>query len=175
MTLGHLMQHAQECRKVSKQKDIAESEEKEEEEEEESNEDNGENQEEMAFSSFRTDAINKVRESEGWEDQYNEFVKAGEEEDNARELADSQFEKRIIKTAERLYRKYLTNDLLLLNGDVHGDVRETLMDYWNKGYDARKASKLAVNYHLTKVRVLMEDEDEEESSTDEEVDEENSE
>ena len=126
------------------------------------------------FSTLGLRPSKKVRESERWQDQYSELVRAGEEEDNACELADSQFEKRIIKTAERLYRKYLTNDLLLLNGDVHGDVRETLMDYWNKGYDARKASKLAVNYHLTKVRVLMEDEDEE-SSTDEEVDEENSE
>ena len=43
-------------------------------------------------------------------------------------------------------------------------MREALLEYWDKGYNARKASKLAVNDHLANVRVLLEDEDEEDST-----------
>ena len=165
-TLNHLLRHSKECCQGSKQ---AGTNQPVEEEEEESDSD-GENQEESAFSNFRWEAINRVRESEDWEDKYNDLVREGKEEDNARELADREFEKRIVKIAEKMYREYLTNGLLLLNGDVHGNVREALMEYWDKGYNARKASKLAVNDHLVNVRMLLEGEDEEDDSTDESED-----
>ena len=66
-----------------------------------------------------------------------------------------------------MYRQYLTNGLLLRYGDVHGYVRDALLGYWNKGHDARKDAKLAVNDHLLNVRMLLEDQDKEEDSTDE--------
>ena len=51
-----------------------------------------------------TEAINIVRESEIWEDKYNRLLRTGEEEDNARKLSDREFDKRIIKTAKKMYR-----------------------------------------------------------------------
>ena len=176
MTLNHLMGHIKECCKGSKPAgtnqpmDEGSSASDGENQEEGESVSDGENQEESAFYNFRLEAINRVRESKDWEDKYNDFVRAGEEEDNACELADGEFEKRIVKIAEKMYRRYLTNALLLQYGDVHGKVREALLEYWDKGYNARKASKLAVNDHLVNVRVLLEDEDEEEDSTDESED-----
>ena len=164
MTLSHLLRHSKECCKGSQQAGTNQP-----VEEEESDSD-GENQEEFAFYNFRVEAIDRVRESEEWGDKYNDLVRDGEEEDNARELADGEFEKRIVKIAEKMYRQYLTNDLLLQYGDVHGNVREALLEYWDKGYNSRKASKLAVNDHRSNVRMLLEDQDEEDDTTDEEED-----
>ena len=69
-----------------------------------------------------------------------------------------------------MYMHHLNNALLLQYGDVHGNVRESLLEYWDKGYNPWKASKLAVNDHLANVLVLLEDEDEEDDSMDEEED-----
>ena len=124
MTLNHLMGHIKECCKGSKQAgtnqpmDEGSSTSGGENQEEGESVSDGENQEESAFYNFRLEAINRVRESKDWEDKYNDFVKAGEEEDNACELADGEFEKRIVKIAEKMYRHYLTNGLLLQYGAV---------------------------------------------------------
>ena len=62
--------------------------------------------------------------SEEWEDKYNELIRDGEKEDNTYKLANREFDECIVKINNKMYRQYLTNGLLLLNGDVHGNVRK---------------------------------------------------
>ena len=162
-SVGHLVKHSKECQKDNKHEDSDSS--KAEEEEEDEEEDEEENLEESAFSVFRLEAVNEVRETEEWGAKYNEFIGEGEEEDNAAKLTDGEFEKLIIKTGERLYRNHLVNALFLQNGEVHKGVSDAVWEYCSKGYTPKKAAKLAIKDNLSNVRVLLEDEEDDDSDS----------
>ena len=116
----------------------------------------GENQEQAAFENFFTDAIEEVRQSVRWQEKYGEFIAGGNSESEAAEMADADLEGQVEKKALTLYRNYLANSLLLQNGSVHSDVQDDLLNFWDKGFTAYKAAKMAVNKHKGTVWSLME-------------------
>ena len=137
-------------------------------EEEDGEEDKGENEDEdgdkdevdeneqAAFENFFTDAIEVVRRSERWQEKYVKLIAEGNSESEAAKMADTDLENQVEKEALALYRNYLTNALLLQNGSVHGDVQDDLLNFWDKGFTAYKAAKLAVNKNKGTVWSLME-------------------
>ena len=86
-SVGHLVKHSKDCQKDDQRGDSDDSRDEVEEEDEGEEEENSEdNLEESAFSEFRLDATDLIRETEAWEAKYNEFIREGEEEDNAVKL-----------------------------------------------------------------------------------------
>ena len=66
-SVGHLVKHSKGCQKDDQHRDSDDSREEVEEDEEEEEKDSEDNLEESAFSDFRMDAIDEIRETEAWE------------------------------------------------------------------------------------------------------------
>ena len=146
----------------------AEDEDKDQDEEED---EDGEHMEQTAFESFYANALKEVQSSKKWQEKFEELIAEGNTDDEAVEMTNSELVGQIEKVALALYRDYLTNALLLRNGSVHGDVQDNLLDFWDKGFSAYKAAKMAVNKHRGPVWGLMEiDSDSSESGSDSETD-----
>ena len=115
--------------------------------------------EEIAFQNFRQMAADKVQDTEERQEAYEKFLAVGEDEDSAVLSANEELKDECIKEALEMYRQYLENGLLLQNGAVHNDVRRDLNDYWDSGYNATKAARLAVKKHRNMLEEFFEDDD----------------
>ena len=118
-------------------------------------EEEGENQEEAAFANFYEDATEVIRKSQEWETKYQEFAAQGINEEEAIDSAALKLQGHIEKEALELYRRYLTNLLLFQNGSVHRDIQDDLLRFWDSGFSARRAAKLATNKHESVIKGLM--------------------
>ena len=79
-------------------------------------------------------------------------------EDEAIDSVDLELQGRIDKEALSLYKIYLENTLLLQNGSVHADVQDDLFRFWDNGFTASRAAKMAANKHSDIIQGLMEPE-----------------
>ena len=79
-SVGHLVKHSKVCNKDDQHGDgdSDDSKEEVEEDEEEEEGDSEDNLEERAFSVFRQEAINEIRETDAWEAKYNEFIRGNQ-------------------------------------------------------------------------------------------------
>ena len=158
-TANHLAKHIQKEHTVKTEgatdnEELNDSEEMEEDDT--ADEEEGENQEEAAFANFYEDATEVIRNSQEWETKYQEFAAQGNDEEEAISSADLELQGRIEKEALDLYRRYLTNFLLFQNGSVHRDIQDDLLRFWDGGFSARRAAKLATNKHESVIKGLME-------------------
>ena len=124
----------------------------------------------VAFSNFFATAVNAIRETDEWEDMYNQ-EKMNRDDDDAMQVADDEMNDAIVAKSMDLYQQHLENDLLLQDGATHEDVYNYALKYWQKGYDADVCAKMAINKYRPIIEELMEsdsemEKDDEPSQTD---------
>ena len=160
-TANHLAKHIQKEHTVKTEgatdnEELNDSEEMEEDDT--ADEEEGKNQEEAAFANFYEDATEVIRNSQEWETKYQEFAAQGINEEEAIDSADLELQGRIEKEALELYRRYLTNLLLFQNGSVHRDIQDDLLSFWDDGFTASRAARMATKKHANIIQGLMEPE-----------------
>ena len=132
----------------------------------EEDDERGENLEQLAFANFYDKATETVQKSAEWEEKHKEHVARGIAEDEAIDSVDLELQGRIDKEALSLYKIYLENTLLLQNGSVHADVQDDLLRFWDNGFTASRAAKMAANKHSDIIQGLMEPESDSDEDSD---------
>ena len=125
-----------------------------------------ENLEQLAFANFYDKATETVQKSAEWVEKHKEHVARGIAEDEAIDSVDLELQGRIDKEALSLYKIYLENTLLLQNGSVHADVQDDLLRFWDNGFTASRAAKMAANKHSDIIQGLMEPESDSDEDSD---------
>ena len=169
--VNHLIKHSKVCGKHDVDAENCECSDNEEGSEvsdemdrEDDESDGGENNEELAFESFKDEALNLIHSSEEWKEKVMAHVQLGEGEEKAVEMVDAEYSNEIGNKALKLYRNYLIRDIFLMNGPAHAAVRETMLSYWDDGYSAKTSFQLAIAAHKPDLEVLLDEESEDEKS-----------
>ena len=97
----------------------------------------------VAFSNFFATAVEAIRETDEWEDMYNQ-EKMNRDDDDAMQVADDEMNDAVVAKSMDLYQQHLENDLLLQGGATHEDVYNYALKYWQKGYGADVCAKVLV-------------------------------
>ena len=109
----------------------------------------------VAFSKFYAKAVEAIRESEEWEEIYNQ-EKMNADEDDAMQVADDEMNDVVVDESVALYQQQLESELLLQGGSTHKNVYNYALKYWEKGYNSDVCVQMAINKYRPILEELME-------------------
>ena len=119
----------------------------------------------VAFSNFYAKAVEAIRETDEWEEIYNQ-EKVNADEDDAMQVADDEMNDAVVDKSMALYQQQVENNLLLQGGSTHEDVYKYALKYWNKGYNSDVCARMAINKYRPVLEELMESDSDSESDDD---------